>query len=79
MPRVKRTHRWVLATATALVSCYIANASAAISPPLPGSCKPVAPEQPPADNKGKAPKPGNGEKAEPRPAGERTVRAERNA
>jgi hypothetical protein len=70
----KRTHRWIAVATAALLSCGpVYLASAAITPPKLGGCKPVA-DEPPADAKEKATNPGTGNKGATRPAGEKPVK-----
>ena len=67
MLRPNRTRQWVVLATAALLSCApIYSASAAITPPKLGSCKP-APDEPPADGKEKATNPGSGGKGVTQP------------
>ena len=67
----KRSHRWIAMATAALLSCaplYVATA--AITPPKVGGCKPL-PDEPPADGKEKVTNPSPGGKGGTRPAGEK--------
>jgi hypothetical protein len=63
MLRVNRAHRWLAVAAVLLGGSYGIQASAAISPPKLGTCKP-APDAP-EDGKEKATNPGGGKGTQP--------------
>jgi hypothetical protein len=77
MLRLQRTRQWIAVATAALLCCGpVMNASAAITPPKLGSCKPAA-EEPPADAKEKVANPGTGNKGATRPAGEKPVKGDK--